>query len=529
MECNGYVLKGDWSNSNCGQTAFATKGGNTFILKKYQAIVKPIDNGSLTKEAFKQNEAKFNEFVKRHQKINEILRALSGPGGNIISPYEEFIFGNHLVESSLFVTGAVKDEDLPGLIKKLTPDQKNLLLISATGALMAVHRRNIIHSDLKLKNILVVKSPTGYVAKLIDFDSSYIQGDVPEEVVGDINYYSPELATYSDLEDDEEREEYKTKLTTKSDIFSLGLIFHYYLTGERVTFNKLNPRLEKRVEAGKTIYPWLVLLNDGELVLSDKIKDEYLISLLNDMLSINPEDRPDANEVLMRLKLKKVGKSRKAGIVKDDPQVLKTNDDGTYDYRDALGNVYILKDEGDGVIIIKILTLADEKYVAPDKLNNKNLTAFSDYALINSRDITSITFGENIINIGKMAFYQALNLKEVVFKNNKQIIIGEEAFAHCLSLNNIRIESSGDITLLPLAFANASNLEEVTLIGDDIYISMGAFAFDKGLETIKAKSNSLYLDKKVFFKSMNIKNFLINSKNSEISEEAYLESSLLVK
>ena len=247
------------------------------------------------------------------------------------------------------------------------------------------------------------------------------------------------------------------------------------------------------------------------------------------MLSINPEDRPDANEVLMRLKLKKVGKSHKAGIVKDDPQVLKTNDDGTYDYRDSLGNVYILKDEGDSVIIIKILTLADEKYVVPDKLNNKNLTAFSDYALINSRDITSITFGENIINIGKMAFYQALNLKEVVFKNNKQIIIGEEAFAHCLSLNNIRIESSGDITLLPLAFANASNLEEVTLIGDDIYISMGAFAFDKGLETIKAKSNSLYLDKKVFFKSMNIKNFLINSKNSEISEEAYLESSLLVK
>ena len=301
MGLEKYELIGEWKNSNSGKIITAKKSGNTYFIKKYQTPVEPIDNGSLQPKTIEKNRKIFREFVDVRKRINETIRTITGPGGNIIIPCEEFVEGNHYVEVTDYIEGVVTKDDIEKVLSGLSVEKKILLMCTAAGALSSVHSKHIVHSDLKLDNVLLVKNKIGnYVAKLIDFDNSYFVDKKPEEVIGTIDYYSPELGIYSNAED--ERDELGKRLTEKSDIFSLGLILHYYLSGEFPTPIKLTDKLKKRQEKGKRIYCWVALNNGCELQLSTKIKDESHIQLIRDMLSKEPEDRPTANDVLLRLK-----------------------------------------------------------------------------------------------------------------------------------------------------------------------------------------------------------------------------------
>ena len=73
-----------------------------------------------------------------------------------------------------------------------------VLLKTVAHSLRILHDLGIVHSDLKPSNVLIKRTELGYTTKLIDFDSSYIAGSPPppEEIVGTINYYSPELLGY---------------------------------------------------------------------------------------------------------------------------------------------------------------------------------------------------------------------------------------------------------------------------------------------------------------------------------------------
>lgn len=301
MLIHGYEIRGDWKNSQCGQTVTAEKKGKKYFIKKYQTPVAPINNGTLDKKTFEHNKKMFDDFVNLRKSINSTLRAISGPGGNIVVPDDEFIEGNQYVEASELIEGVIAEEDLEKVLSELPIDVKLLLMKTAAGALLSVHSKHIIHGDLKLKNVLLVKNASGnYVAKLIDFDSSYLETKKPEEIVGTIDYYSPELGRYADAED--ERDELADTITTKTDIFSLGLIFHYYLSGSLPKPADLTEKLRKRQAKGKQIYCWVALNSGCSLEISKKIKEEKYISLIKDMLSVNPEKRPTAAEVLKRLR-----------------------------------------------------------------------------------------------------------------------------------------------------------------------------------------------------------------------------------
>jgi len=303
MNVHGYELITEWKNSQCGQTAKAKRGGKVYFLKKYQTPVNPVRNGALDERTFQANKVKFEKYVANRRRVNVTLRTIAGAGGNIIIPAEEFVEDNHYMEASEFIEGGVPDKEIEGVLSSLSLDVKKLLLLTATGALISVHGKGIVHSDLKLKNVLLAKNSSGnYVSKLIDFDSSYFLDDKPDEVVGDINYYSPELGSYADIEDEEERREMASILTEKSDIFSLGLIFHYYLSGELPEAKSLTERLQKRKDKGKVIYCWTILNNDCELKLSSKITNLKYLSLITDMLEKDPAKRPSATQVLQRLK-----------------------------------------------------------------------------------------------------------------------------------------------------------------------------------------------------------------------------------
>nr|MBR6778035.1 protein kinase [Clostridia bacterium] len=299
-----FELISEWKNSNCGQTALGTNGGKTYFLKKYTDPVHPLNNGSMSEKTYNHNKAKFDVFERRRTDINKALRAVSGAGGNIVIPMCEFREENFYMEAAELVPGVVSREDIPIVLDGLTMEAKKTLMLTAAGALGTVHGQNIIHSDLKLENVLLVKNEFSgkYVAKIIDFDSSYFVGDIPDEVRGDLRFYSPELQRYTDAEEDEERDELKPTLTVKSDIFSLGIIFHLYLTGEFPEPDSLPESLQRRKDAGGKVYCSNVILAGCVLKASDKITDDKYRFLIADMLEKDPTKRPTANEVVMRLK-----------------------------------------------------------------------------------------------------------------------------------------------------------------------------------------------------------------------------------
>ena len=90
-----------------------------------------------------------------------------------------------------------------------------------THSLKILHDPRIVHGDLKPSNILVKSTELGYTTKLIDFDSSYIAGKPPSaaEIVGTINYYSPELLGYV-----QNAGVHPSELGVASDVFAIGLI-----------------------------------------------------------------------------------------------------------------------------------------------------------------------------------------------------------------------------------------------------------------------------------------------------------------
>jgi serine/threonine protein kinase len=95
-----------------------------------------------------------------------------------------------------------------------------VILKAVAHSLKVLHDLGIVHSDLKPTNILIKKTALAHTAKLIDFDSAYFAGNPPppDQIVGTINYYSPELVTY--IQETESADPHQMGLA--SDVSPLG-------------------------------------------------------------------------------------------------------------------------------------------------------------------------------------------------------------------------------------------------------------------------------------------------------------------
>ena len=294
-----------WQISNRGEVAKAQKDGLQYLIKMYARY--PI-----SPESTLDYDGDIEKCQRVYNRIKTVYKALEAvdAGNNCIAYATEVINQRSGEDAGVmdvvpFVAGG-KD-----LVQYSGSRNARLdLLQSVADAVQLIHSVNVRHGDLKLENTLFVKHFRGEKAVIIDFDHSFMEGDVPDgfNIGGTDGYHSPEVQEYINLYDENEMyflsvsskasggkmdakaialasqdSNCKKRITRKSDIYSLGVLFYLFLTNKWPYDSSGN-----------------IDVNPAEL---DNKK--YLVELITAMLENNPEDRPDAEIVAESLRAKR--------------------------------------------------------------------------------------------------------------------------------------------------------------------------------------------------------------------------------
>jgi serine/threonine protein kinase len=230
---NGYIILEDFKVVGAGLSkwTFAARGGREYFIKEFLSPTYPEDSAPGSPKTKARKRERCATFEAHHRGLQKVLAPLSAYGGNLIVTLDFFRFGAKYYK----VTEKVEAEGL-GVADVAAMDLRTQLVLmrAVAHSLKILHDLKIVHGDLKPSNILIKRTELGYTSKLIDFDSSYLAGSPPpaEEIVGTINYYSPELLGYI-----QEAGVAAAELGVASDVFALGLIFTEFLTGAPPPFD----------------------------------------------------------------------------------------------------------------------------------------------------------------------------------------------------------------------------------------------------------------------------------------------------
>ena len=194
---NGYTILEDFKVVGAGLSkwTFAERGGRQFFIKEFLSPTYPDENAPGSEKTKAKKRARCAVFEAHHRGVQRALAPLSAYGGNLIVTLDFFRWGAKYYK----VTEKVDAAGLSAAdVRRLGLRTQLVLMKTVSHSLKILHDLKIVHSDLKPSNVLIKQTELGYTTKLIDFDSSYIAGrpPPPEEIVGTINYYSPELLGY---------------------------------------------------------------------------------------------------------------------------------------------------------------------------------------------------------------------------------------------------------------------------------------------------------------------------------------------
>ena len=213
------------------------------------------------------------EFLRRFQQEAQGAARLSHP--NIVSIYDVGEDKNRHYIIMEYIAG----ETLKTLIQREGPLSVNLSLRIAREiacALAHAHANHLVHCDIKPHNILVtsdgrVKVADFGIARAITSTTMTYDGNV----VGSVHYFSPEQAK-------------GTKITPKSDVYSLGIVLYEMLTG-RLPFH-----------GETTVSVALKHLQEEPLALRqiDGHIPPIVEAIVLKALTKDPEERPDSFELI---------------------------------------------------------------------------------------------------------------------------------------------------------------------------------------------------------------------------------------
>ncbi|QCD85800.1 calcium-dependent protein kinase [Vigna unguiculata] len=145
------------------------------------------------------------------------------------------------------------------------------------SGLEAIHRANIVHRDLKPENCLFLDVRRDSPLKIMDFGLSSVE-EFTDPVVGlfgSIDYVSPEALSQG-------------KITTKSDMWSLGVILYILLSGYPPFIAQSNRQKQQMIMNGNFSFyekTWKGITQSAK-------------QLISDLLTVDPSRRPSAQDLL---------------------------------------------------------------------------------------------------------------------------------------------------------------------------------------------------------------------------------------
>ena len=182
----------------------------------YKAQDKLLDRAVAVK-ILHQQYANDAEFVEKFRREATAAAKLAHP--NIVNIYDVGEDGG----SQYIVMEYVSGPTLKEVIQQkgcLEPIEAVRIAKEIASALESAHRNNLVHCDIKPHNILVM--PDGHI-KVTDFGiARAVSASTMTNsgsVMGSVHYFSPEQAK-------------GTVITTKSDVYSLGVVLYEMLTGQ---------------------------------------------------------------------------------------------------------------------------------------------------------------------------------------------------------------------------------------------------------------------------------------------------------
>lgn len=196
-------------------------------------------------------------------------------------------YGQHDDGALYIMTEYVEGQSLTDAVHRrdgLTPTQVVSIATQCCEVLQAAHRRGIIHRDLKPENLMLVPGGGGrYTVKVLDFGIAKVADDdrapltETGAVFGTPEFMSPEQAS-------------GTEVDPRSDLYALGIIMFYALTG-RLPFEGESQfaLLNKQVNESP---PDLTSIEGGRDV------PPALASIVLRCMSKAPDDRYESAEAL---------------------------------------------------------------------------------------------------------------------------------------------------------------------------------------------------------------------------------------
>ena len=281
---NGYLINEPLTSNNSGfsKWGYCTKYGKTFFIKEFLSPKFPEPDAEISETRRRNQINECNEWFKERSKVYDII--MRSTGGNIVVPRDFFLFENHFyLVTDKVDTNSVKFEEL----HRASAEQKHVLLKVLANEFSKLAAGGIVHSDIKPNN-LILKSTLNdfFTVKIIDFDDSFREEKVPywDELHGDLAYFSPEAVLYMDTEGEE------GVITTKSDVFSLGLLFHELLCGKF-------PEIK---DVDNYTYIGEEILNGNKPLINNQISGVYR-NIIEQMLCDDPNERISMKEVFVKL------------------------------------------------------------------------------------------------------------------------------------------------------------------------------------------------------------------------------------
>ena len=181
----------------------------------YKAHDKLLDRAVAVK-ILHQQYANDAEFVEKFRREATAAAKLAHP--NIVNIYDVGEEGGSQYIVMEYVSGPTLKEVIQQK-GRLAPIEAVRIAKEIASALESAHRNNLVHCDIKPHNILVmpdgrIKVTDFGIARAVSASTMTYSGSV----MGSVHYFSPEQAK-------------GTVITTKSDVYSLGVVMYEMLTG----------------------------------------------------------------------------------------------------------------------------------------------------------------------------------------------------------------------------------------------------------------------------------------------------------